>query len=268
MYKFQCPSAFSVDCDEKWIAGRTTEMKFQCPSAFSVDCDYSSRTGSRRICASFNAHRHSPSIATRSKPVSENEPTTFQCPSAFSVDCDHETVFRTVVDHHVSMPIGILRRLRPCSARSGRTRPCWFQCPSAFSVDCDGAGHAQAVLPAYVSMPIGILRRLRRPGTDPIEIQCAAFQCPSAFSVDCDVCIGPPTGPIWIRFQCPSAFSVDCDYYFVDLVDTREAFQCPSAFSVDCDDLGSAIEASLQHRFNAHRHSPSIATTWPRQPRR
>ncbi len=89
----------------------------------------------------FNAHRHSPSIAT---PKLEGDPCrsiTFQCPSAFSVDCDLGAVHGQPGQHIVSMPIGILRRLR-LSPRRPRTR--WrnrFQCPSAFSVDCDVAAH-------------------------------------------------------------------------------------------------------------------------------
>src|SRR5579883_656171 len=67
------------------------------------------------------------------------------------------------IDRYVSMPIGILRRLRRRWSSRGPGACCWFQCPSAFSVDCD-VGAAMSIAVAHDE-----------------------FQYPSAFSVDCDV---------------------------------------------------------------------------------
>ncbi len=138
------------------------------------------------IVRRFNAHRHSPSIATRTIRRDSDGSRWFQCPSAFSVDCDAEVGGRSLQVDHVSMPIGILRRLRP-RRRSWPARPA--HCFNAHRHSPSIATFSPAPshpLEKSVSMPIGILRRLRRRGPPTATEHGGMFQCPSAFSVDCD----------------------------------------------------------------------------------
>src|SRR5579884_2215850 len=85
---FQCPSAFSVDCDNEhdWVVIDTLAVSMPIGILRRLR-----RTRSRPSTwerRSFNAHRHSPSIATGVRMRTSRSSHRFQCPSAFSVDCD------------------------------------------------------------------------------------------------------------------------------------------------------------------------------------